>query len=185
MHHTPLYLSCPSLSFSPSVQPIATYYSLQMFYLSFTFLPLCIYASLLFSSSLAPPLFMVSGDSTRALQLDITLSTFCLFFHPFILLSLSMILLCKEFPGVPLMSIDSCSLALHFISPPPLSFLQSYHLYSLWVQRLYEDSSASGHTLHQLIECRTFDLLPLQVSHAVQEIKQHAALLQLLTEQIM
>lgn len=61
----------------------------------------------------------------------------------------------------------------------------SYHLYSLWVERLYEDSSASGHALHQLIERRTFDLLPLQVGHTVQEIKQHAALLQLLTEQIM
>lgn len=74
------------------------------------------------------------------------------------------------------------SLALHF---NPCSFLHSYHLYSLWVQRFYEDSSARGHTLHQLVECCAFDLLPLQVGHAVQEIKQHTALLQLLTEQIM
>lgn len=62
--------------------------------------------------------------------------------------------------------------------------LPSYHLYSLGVERLYEDSSACGHALHQLVERRTFDLLPFQVSHAVQEIKQHAALLQLLTEQV-
>lgn len=60
----------------------------------------------------------------------------------------------------------------------------SYHLYSLWVQRLYEDSSAGGHTLDQLVQRRTFDLLSLQVCNAVQEIKQHAALLQLLAEKV-
>lgn len=65
------------------------------------------------------------------------------------------------------------------------TFHPSYHFYSLWVQRLYEDSSARGHALHQLVERRTFDLLSLQVSHTVQEIKQHTALLQLLAEQIM
>lgn len=69
----------------------------------------------------------------------------------------------------------------HFNPKPPLLL---YHLYSLRVERLYEDSSARGHALHQLVERRTFDLLPFQVSHAVQEIKQHAALLQLLTEQV-
>lgn len=62
--------------------------------------------------------------------------------------------------------------------------LPSYHLYSLWVQRLYEDSSAGGHTLDQLVQRRTFDLLSLQVCNAVQEIKQHAALLQLLAEKV-
>lgn len=73
---------------------------------------------------------------------------------------------------------------LDFNPLPPGSFLRSHHLDGLWVQRFDEDSSARGHALHQLVECCTFDLLSLQVGHAVQEVKQHAALLQLLAEEI-
>lgn len=65
-----------------------------------------------------------------------------------------------------------------FLNPP------SYHLYGLWVEGLDEDPPARGHALHQLVERGALDLLPLQVGHAVQEVEHHAALLQLLAEQV-
>lgn len=63
--------------------------------------------------------------------------------------------------------------------------LPPYHLNGLRVERLDEDSFAGGHVLHQLVERRSLDLFPVQVGHAVQEVKGHAALLQLLAEEVM
>lgn len=62
---------------------------------------------------------------------------------------------------------------------------RTHHADDVWVDGLNEDSPGAPHTLHQLIERRPLHLLPLQVSHTVQEIKHHPTLGQLPAQQLM
>lgn len=61
----------------------------------------------------------------------------------------------------------------------------AHHADDVWVDRLNEDPPGAPHALHQLIECRPLHLLPLQVSHTVQEVKHHPTLGQLPAQQLM
>lgn len=90
---------------------------------------------------------------------------------------------CYYFPPSPSLSPLTFSSSSCLLLPP--SLLLSHHLNSLWVEWLYQNSSACSNRLHQFVERSSFDLFPLQVSHTVQEVKEDAALLQLLTEQVM
>lgn len=60
----------------------------------------------------------------------------------------------------------------------------AHHADDVWVDRLNEDAPGAPHTLHQLIERCSLHLLPLQVSHTIQEVKHHPALGQLPAQQL-
>lgn len=61
----------------------------------------------------------------------------------------------------------------------------AHHADDIWVDGLNEDPPGAPHTLHQLVERCPLHLLPLQVSHTVQEVKHHPTLGQLPAQQFM
>lgn len=61
----------------------------------------------------------------------------------------------------------------------------AYHADDVWVDGLDEDTPGAPHTFHQFIEGRTLHLLPLEVSHTVQEVKHHPTLGQFPAQQLM
>lgn len=64
--------------------------------------------------------------------------------------------------------------------------LVTHHVHHLWVNGLGDDAAVVGDELHHLAERRPLHLLPFQVTEGVgQEIKENAALTQLLDEELL
>lgn len=64
-------------------------------------------------------------------------------------------------------------------------FVCPHHVSDLWVRGLHQHPSVGGDVVHELVERGPLDLLALQVRHGVQEVEEHAALLELLGEQFL
>lgn len=60
-----------------------------------------------------------------------------------------------------------------------------HHISDLWIRRFHQHSSVGGNVVHKFVKCGPLDLLALQVRHRVQEVKDHAALLEFLGEQFL
>lgn len=63
--------------------------------------------------------------------------------------------------------------------------VSAHHIGDLWVGGFHQHPSVGGDVVHQLVESGPLDLLALQVHHGVQEVKEHAALLEFLGEQFL
>ena len=63
--------------------------------------------------------------------------------------------------------------------------MHPHHVSDLWVRGLHQHTSVGGNKVHQLIQCGPLDLLAFQVRHRIQEVEEHAALLELLGEQFL
>lgn len=64
-------------------------------------------------------------------------------------------------------------------------FMYPHHISDLWVRRLHQHPSVGGHVVHKFVQRGPLDLLAPQVRHRVQEVKDHAALLEFLGEQFL
>ena len=53
------------------------------------------------------------------------------------------------------------------------------HSYNFWINSLCEDAPACSDVVHNLVQCRPLDLLPLQVGHGVHEVEADTTLSQL------
>lgn len=60
-----------------------------------------------------------------------------------------------------------------------------HHISDLWVRRFHQHPSVGGDVVHKFVKCGPLDLLALQVRHRVQEVEEHAALLEFLGEEFL
>lgn len=65
------------------------------------------------------------------------------------------------------------------------SIVTSHHVGDLWVRSFHQHPSVGGDVVHELVQSGPLDLLALQVHHRVQEVEEHAALLELLGEELL
>lgn len=63
--------------------------------------------------------------------------------------------------------------------------MNPHHISDLWVCRLHQHPSVGGNVVHKLVESSPLDFLALKVCDRVQEVKDHAALLEFLSEQFL
>ena len=54
-----------------------------------------------------------------------------------------------------------------------------YHSDNFWINSLCENAPAGGDVVHNLVQCRSLDLLALQVGHRVHEVEADTTLSQL------
>ena len=64
-------------------------------------------------------------------------------------------------------------------------FCLSYHSDNFWINSLCQNSPASSYVVNNLVQCRSFDLLALEVRHGVHEVEPDTALPQLPDEQLL
>lgn len=60
-----------------------------------------------------------------------------------------------------------------------------HHICDLRVHGLHQHPSVGGDVVHELVKCGPLDLLAPQVRHRVQEVEEHAALLEFLGEELL